>query len=214
MSAAKTRYEVGSKLGPQAELGNMATLNGSWNYVDSRSLGLVVHRHNIQDLHSSSLGLAMAQFAVKALDHVVLTCRSIPKTVDFYTSRLGMKHEKFTSGGGERYGRFGSNSRHITSLLFLPPSLSSISSPTPTLPLPPHSNPIDLLDWRVIPADMLSSSATKSSTFTSQARSSSQKQAMFNLDRKTSASSPTIPSTKSYLPSTPRVSRFSRVAKL
>ncbi|KAK4565404.1 hypothetical protein LTR86_004021 [Recurvomyces mirabilis] len=45
----------------------------------------------------------MASFAVKALDHVVLTCRSIPKSVDFYTSRLGMKHEKFTGGGVERH---------------------------------------------------------------------------------------------------------------
>ncbi|KAK5113091.1 hypothetical protein LTR62_003670 [Meristemomyces frigidus] len=45
----------------------------------------------------------MASFAVKALDHVVITCRSIPKTVDFYTKRLGMKHETFKSGGVERH---------------------------------------------------------------------------------------------------------------
>lgn len=43
-------------------------------------------------------------FSVKALDHVVLTVRSIPATVAFYTNRLGMKHETFVSGvGEERY---------------------------------------------------------------------------------------------------------------
>lgn len=41
-------------------------------------------------------------FAVNAIDHVVLTCRNIPATVSFYTTRLGMKHEVFTSGGVER----------------------------------------------------------------------------------------------------------------
>jgi len=45
----------------------------------------------------------MAAFAVKAIDHVVLTVKSIPKTVDFYTMRLGMKHETFTSKGIERH---------------------------------------------------------------------------------------------------------------
>ncbi|KAF2771810.1 Glyoxalase/Bleomycin resistance protein/Dihydroxybiphenyl dioxygenase, partial [Teratosphaeria nubilosa] len=40
-----------------------------------------------------------APFAVKAIDHVVLTVKSIPKTVEFYTTRLGMKHEKFVSRG-------------------------------------------------------------------------------------------------------------------
>lgn len=45
----------------------------------------------------------MASFAVKAIDHVVLTVKSIPATVEFYTTRLGMKHEVFTSKGIERY---------------------------------------------------------------------------------------------------------------
>ncbi|KAL1585874.1 hypothetical protein WHR41_05130 [Cladosporium halotolerans] len=40
-------------------------------------------------------------FSVKALDHVVLTVRSIPAAVAFYTNRLGMKHETFVSGVGE-----------------------------------------------------------------------------------------------------------------
>lgn len=35
-------------------------------------------------------------FAVKALDHVVLTCKNIPATVKFY-ALLGMKHEVFRS---------------------------------------------------------------------------------------------------------------------
>ena len=45
-------------------------------------------------------------FAVKALDHVVLTCRNINATVKFY-NLLGMKHEVFRSSkdgpGVERY---------------------------------------------------------------------------------------------------------------
>lgn len=48
-------------------------------------------------------------FAVKALDHVVLTCKNIPATVKFYTL-LGMKHESFRSSkdapGVERYVTF------------------------------------------------------------------------------------------------------------
>lgn len=44
----------------------------------------------------------MAAFSVKAIDHVVLTVKSIPKTIDFYTTRLGMKHEQFLSKGTER----------------------------------------------------------------------------------------------------------------
>lgn len=45
----------------------------------------------------------MASFAVKAIDHVVLTVKNIPATVTFYTTRLGMEHEKFSSKGDERY---------------------------------------------------------------------------------------------------------------
>ncbi|KAJ5928131.1 hypothetical protein N7466_007087 [Penicillium verhagenii] len=39
----------------------------------------------------------MAKFAVKSLDHLVLTVRSIPETVAFYTTHLGMRHEVFAS---------------------------------------------------------------------------------------------------------------------
>ena len=45
----------------------------------------------------------MGSFAVKSIDHVVLTVKDIPATVNFYTERLGMKHEVFTSKGSERY---------------------------------------------------------------------------------------------------------------
>ncbi|KAJ5364485.1 uncharacterized protein N7496_010198 [Penicillium cataractarum] len=38
-----------------------------------------------------------AKFAVKSLDHLVLTVRSIPETVAFYTTHLGMRHEVFSS---------------------------------------------------------------------------------------------------------------------
>ncbi|CAG7942767.1 unnamed protein product [Penicillium olsonii] len=37
------------------------------------------------------------KFTVKSLDHLVLTVRSIPKTVAWYTTYLGMRHEVFTS---------------------------------------------------------------------------------------------------------------------
>ncbi|THW31041.1 hypothetical protein D6D25_05763 [Aureobasidium pullulans] len=46
-------------------------------------------------------------FAVKALDHIVLTCKNVNATVAFYTKRLGMQHEVFRSSkdppGIERY---------------------------------------------------------------------------------------------------------------
>jgi len=45
---------------------------------------------------------ARAAFAVKSLDHVVLTVKNISTTVDFYTTRLGMTHEKFSSNDTER----------------------------------------------------------------------------------------------------------------
>ncbi|CAF9908490.1 MAG: hypothetical protein ALECFALPRED_004656 [Alectoria fallacina] len=47
-----------------------------------------------------------SKIAVKALDHIVLTVRSVPATVAFYETLLGMKHEVFTSpkhGGVERH---------------------------------------------------------------------------------------------------------------
>jgi len=44
-----------------------------------------------------------APFAVKSLDHVVLTIKDYQATIDFYTRWLGMTHEKFSSKGDERY---------------------------------------------------------------------------------------------------------------
>ncbi|TDZ49672.1 Glyoxalase domain-containing protein RDO1 [Colletotrichum trifolii] len=38
-----------------------------------------------------------ARAVVKTLDHLVLTCASVPKTVSWYTRYLGMKEETFTS---------------------------------------------------------------------------------------------------------------------
>ena len=58
----------------------------------------------------------MASFAVKSIDHVVLTVKSIEATVDFYTTRLGMKHEVFTSKGVERYVTVTSQTCTISSL--------------------------------------------------------------------------------------------------
>lgn len=71
----------------------------------------------------------MASFAVKAIDHVVLTVKSIPKTVDFYATRLGMKHETFFSQGVERWV----SSSHYT------PMLSYVYMARPH-PLPVHAS--------------------------------------------------------------------------
>lgn len=43
-----------------------------------------------------------APFAVKAIDHVVITVRDYQKTIDFYTTRLGMRHEVFRSKDTKR----------------------------------------------------------------------------------------------------------------
>jgi catechol 2,3-dioxygenase-like lactoylglutathione lyase family enzyme len=40
---------------------------------------------------------------VKSIDHVVLTVKDISATIAFYTTHLGMKHEKFSSKGDERH---------------------------------------------------------------------------------------------------------------
>ncbi|OQE00665.1 hypothetical protein PENVUL_c048G04024 [Penicillium vulpinum] len=45
------------------------------------------------------------KFAVKSLDHLVLTVRNIPKTVAFYTTYLGMRHEIFTSPANQSVQR-------------------------------------------------------------------------------------------------------------
>ncbi|PNS20474.1 hypothetical protein CAC42_5924 [Sphaceloma murrayae] len=39
---------------------------------------------------------------VQSIDHVVLTCRSIPDTITFYTEVCGMTHEAFTSKETQR----------------------------------------------------------------------------------------------------------------
>lgn len=40
---------------------------------------------------------AVMPFAVKSMDHVVLTVKDLDATVNFYTKYLGMKHEAFRS---------------------------------------------------------------------------------------------------------------------
>ncbi|KAF1926904.1 Glyoxalase/Bleomycin resistance protein/Dihydroxybiphenyl dioxygenase [Didymella exigua CBS 183.55] len=83
----------------------------------SRSWGM--HRHNnhvnmLISLSRRGFGVIsrclvtvhhqkMAAFSVKSLDHVVITAKDIPTTIEFYTKRLGMKHEVFEASGGERH---------------------------------------------------------------------------------------------------------------
>lgn len=45
---------------------------------------------------------------VKAIDHLVLTCASVPATISFYTRYLGMKAETFQAGTTRHSLRFGS----------------------------------------------------------------------------------------------------------
>lgn len=57
---------------------------------------------------------------INSLDHLVLTVRSIPDTVAFYTTHLGMKHEVFTSPLSPTVSRYGRArpSRHLIQSLF------------------------------------------------------------------------------------------------
>jgi hypothetical protein len=68
------------------------------------------------------ISVAKMPFAVKALDHVVLTCRNIPATLKFYSGLLGMKHEVFRSSkdapGVERYVYSLHENHHQTYILF------------------------------------------------------------------------------------------------
>ncbi|KAJ4377150.1 hypothetical protein N0V86_006591 [Didymella sp. IMI 355093] len=61
--------------------------------------GLGVASQGLVAVHRQS----KAAFSVKSLDHVVITARDIPTTIEFYTKRLGMKHEVFKASGGERH---------------------------------------------------------------------------------------------------------------
>jgi hypothetical protein len=55
------------------------------------------------NIRKANMSYSSPAVKVKSLDHVVLTVKSLEATADFYTTHLGMKHEKFTSGGVERY---------------------------------------------------------------------------------------------------------------
>jgi hypothetical protein len=46
-----------------------------------------------------------SKFAVKSLDHIVLTVKSIPESITFYTQTLGMRHEAFRSPKDESVER-------------------------------------------------------------------------------------------------------------
>jgi hypothetical protein len=57
------------------------------------------------------------KFAVKSLDHLVLTVRSIPRTVAWYTTYLGMRHEIFTSPLNQAVQRYYLPNRVSVSIL-------------------------------------------------------------------------------------------------
>lgn len=48
----------------------------------------------------------MGAVTIKSLDHLVLTVRSIPDTIAFYTTHLGMKHEVFASALNPTVSRY------------------------------------------------------------------------------------------------------------
>lgn len=69
---------------------------------ESRSFSIIQY-HPLTNPHTESANMSStAPFAVKSLDHVVLTVKDYQATIDFYTKRLGMTHEKFSSKGDER----------------------------------------------------------------------------------------------------------------
>lgn len=89
-----------------------------------------------------------ATFAVKSIDHVVLTCRNIPATIAFYKTKLGMKHEVFTSMGIERSSFYATTAATIslidlTETPFALAGRSSISTSRAksSSPRPAPSNP-------------------------------------------------------------------------
>lgn len=60
---------------------------------------------------------------VQSIDHVVLTVRDLNATIAFYTTHLGMGHEKFSSKGDERHAlSFGKQkiNLHLSGHEFLP----------------------------------------------------------------------------------------------
>jgi catechol 2,3-dioxygenase-like lactoylglutathione lyase family enzyme len=60
------------------------------------------------------------KIAIKSLDHIVLSVRSIPKTIEFYTKLLGMRHEVFQARKDQE--------RYVTEL--------QDATPQPSLALP------------------------------------------------------------------------------
>lgn len=124
----------------------------------------------------------MASFAVKAIDHVVLTVKSIPKTVDFYTTRLVLRRgvmldERLTFEmiAWECDMKF-SHRKDLSGGLFLRSSNALSSTDTPK--------------------DTPSCSADKSSIYINPVRNSSPRRAKYNAAVKISASSPIIQWTK------------------
>lgn len=59
------------------------------------------------------------KIAVKSLDHVVLSVRSVPKTVAFYTKFLGMTHAVFRAGKNLEQERYVTEFRDGTPQLIL-----------------------------------------------------------------------------------------------
>jgi predicted enzyme related to lactoylglutathione lyase len=93
---------MSSLLEPQVKLARPSS-----HHIASINMGLL-QKLSRGGLRAVSLGGTggrnmSSRFSVKALDHVVLTARDVPKTIEFYTQRLGMRHEVFTAQGGERH---------------------------------------------------------------------------------------------------------------
>lgn len=89
-SRLASRSAVNTTSRQPTRTGMLSSLSRRGTGIVSRGLVPVHHRK-------------MAAFSVKSLDHVVITAKDIPATIEFYTKRLGMKHQVFKSGGGERH---------------------------------------------------------------------------------------------------------------
>lgn len=91
------------------------TRRAATSYVEAGEQNVTTtHINMLSNLSRRGLGIVsrglttvhrqrMASFSVKSLDHVVITAKDIPTTIEFYTQRLGMKHEVFKASGGERH---------------------------------------------------------------------------------------------------------------
>jgi catechol 2,3-dioxygenase-like lactoylglutathione lyase family enzyme len=102
----------------------------------------VSHLATSHTAHFITMPLSRALASVVALDHLVLTVRSIPATIAWY-ERLGMRHEPFRTPGGVRHAlRYGLSKINLH-------EAGKEFSPRATTPLPGTADLCFLVDENV-----------------------------------------------------------------